>query len=82
MTGNKKKQCLSNDPCKNQAKEQQAVAIAAVIISALITRIKLNSTYVIGPHAKSAKFEFQIEKQIHWNPFEYLFILDLNSLHL
>ena len=36
--------------------------IAAVIIQALITRIKLNSTYVINPHAKKAKFEFQIEK--------------------
>jgi len=35
---------------------------AAVIILALITLIKLNSTYVIGPYAKSAKFEFQIEK--------------------
>jgi len=28
----------------------------------LITLIKLNSTYAIGPYAKSAKFEFQIEK--------------------
>ena len=35
---------------------------SAVIIQALITPIKLNSTYVIGPHAKSAKFEFQTEK--------------------
>ena len=35
---------------------------SAVIIQALITPIKLNSTYVIGPHTKSGKFEFQIEK--------------------
>ena len=33
--------------------------IAAVIIQALITLIKLN--YAIGRHAKSAKFEFQID---------------------
>ena len=73
---------LSNDPCKNYTKEQKAVEIAAVIILVLITRIKLNSTQVIGPHAKSVKFEFQIVNQIHWNPFEHLFILDLNLLHL
>ena len=42
-----------------QAKEQQAMEIAAVIIQALITLIKLN--YAIGRHAKSAKFEFQID---------------------
>ena len=33
--------------------------IAAVIIQALITLVKLN--YAIGRHAKSAKFEFQID---------------------
>ena len=33
--------------------------IAEVIIQALITLIKLN--YAIGQHAKSAKFEFQID---------------------
>ena len=33
--------------------------IAAVIIQALIALITLN--YAIGPHAKSAKLEFQID---------------------
>ena len=32
--------------------------ITVVIIAVLITVIKLNSTYVIGPDAKSMKFEF------------------------
>ena len=38
--------------------------------------------YVIGPYAKSAKFEFKIYKEIHWIPFEHMFIFALNLLHL
>ena len=43
-----------------QKDNRQWKYIVAVIIQALIALVTLN--YVIGPHAKSAKFEFQIDK--------------------
>ena len=43
---------LSNGPCNNQAKEQQATVIAAVIFQVLISLIKLNLNALIGHQGK------------------------------